>query len=146
MLYTAEVRRLSSSLPLNKNQVVHFLCIVISMELGRTSPWARGEQKERGIVTCEQAGNDPDSPGSLEQTRRCMSLSPTSCHYPIQSHSTFLSLSALPPCPPPPPPPLAAGHAEQTVNLVVEQKKMQSALSFPATSSCIMQLGCRVIG
>lgn len=58
-------------------------------------PWAEGA-KEWGIVRCEQAGNDPDSPGSLEQTRRCMSLSPTSCHYPIQSHSTFLSPSALP--------------------------------------------------
>lgn len=60
-------------------------------------PWAEGG-KEWGIVTYEQAGNDPDSPGSLEQTRRYKSLSPTAILPLSHTDLQYLSLSpsALP--------------------------------------------------
>lgn len=75
------------------------LCVIIRMQLGRSLPWAEGG-KEWGIVTCEQAGNDPDSLGSLEQTRRYKSLSPTAILPLSRTDPQHLSLSICPPAPP----------------------------------------------
>lgn len=80
-----------------KAQYVHLVCVIISM-LGRSSPWAEGG-KEWGTVTCEQAGNDPDSRGSLEQTRHYKGLSPTAILPLSHTDLQYLSLSI---CPPPP--------------------------------------------
>lgn len=66
--------------------------------MGCNSLLVEGGKKQR-TVTCEQAGNDPDSLGSLEQTRHYKSLSPTAMltlsHTDLQ-HLQYHHPSALP--------------------------------------------------
>lgn len=79
----------------NRKQL-HLLCVITAMELDCSLPRAEGG-KEWGIVTCEQAGNDPDSLGSVEQTRHYKSLSPTAILPLSHADLQYLSLSVCPP-------------------------------------------------